>query len=74
MLLCLLLSLSLALRTDDEAKAVITTVVVVVWVGAVAVFLNAYFLGSTMSLGQSTSLLGYCLFPILIANLAMLFI
>ena len=69
---CLLLSLGLAWRTDDDAKTVITTVVVVVWVGAVAVYLNAYFLGSSMSLGQSTSLLGYCLFPIVVANFAML--
>ena len=43
-----ILSLSLAYRTNEKAKEAMTTVVVVLCVGALAVYLNANFLGSSM--------------------------
>lgn len=43
------------------------------WVGSLVVYLNANFLGSQMTFFQAASLLGYCLFPINVASLAMVF-
>lgn len=46
--LCLLLSTTLAFRTDESQQTIITSIFVIMWVGAMVVWINAYFLGSNM--------------------------
>lgn len=70
-LLTLLLSCTLAFRTQKDASTIITSVFFTMWVGSLVVYLNANFLGSEMyswakyrSFFQSACMLGYCLFPL----------
>lgn len=69
MVLCLMLSVTLSMRAHESTEKVITIVFMIMWVGSLVVWLNAYFLGSNMSFFQSASLLGYCLFPLNVASL-----
>ena len=73
-MLCLLLCFTLSIRTEGETKTIITSVFVIMWVGSLIVYLNANFLGSEMTFYQAASLLGYCLFPINVASLLMVFV
>ena len=74
LLLCLLLCLTLSIRTEGETKTIITSIFVIMWVGSLVVYLNANFLGSEMTFFQAASLLGYCLFPINVASFSMMFL
>ena len=45
-LLTLLLSITLAMRTNNDASTIITSIFFIMWVGSLVVYLNANFLGS----------------------------
>lgn len=48
LVLCLMLSATLSYRTEGDSKTIITSVFVIMWVGALVVYFNANFLGSEM--------------------------
>jgi hypothetical protein len=70
LLLCLLLAtnLSVASESSDEAAAVFTLVFVLVWCGSAVVTVNSKLLGGTISFFQSVCVLGYCIFPLVVAS------
>ncbi|OQR83340.1 YIPF6-like protein [Achlya hypogyna] len=71
LMVCLTLSILLSLTAPTNQSAMVfTSVFVVVWVGAAVVTVNAQLLGSTISFFQSICVLGYCVFPLVIATLA----
>jgi hypothetical protein len=70
LLLCMLLSTILSLTAPSEqASFVFATIFVIVWGGAGVVTLNAQLLGGTVSFFQSVCVLGYCIFPIVLASI-----
>ncbi|CAM9711461.1 unnamed protein product [Chrysoparadoxa australica] len=70
LLVCLVLSVLLSLEAPpDQGALVFAAVFVVVWAGAAVVTLNAQLLGGTISFFQSVCVLGYCVFPLVIAAL-----
>jgi hypothetical protein len=70
LLLCMLLSVVLSFRAPDgHGSAIFALVFVVVWVGSAAVTLNAQLLGGKISFFQSVCVLGYCIFPLVLAAL-----
>ncbi|KAI8848732.1 hypothetical protein BC829DRAFT_425436 [Chytridium lagenaria] len=65
LLLCLVLSIRLALTApSDQASQVFTTIFVIVWFGAGVVTVNSQLLGGKLSFFQSVCVLGYCIFPL----------
>lgn len=73
LLLCMLLSVILSMRAPDGHGSVIFALVfVVVWLGSAAVTLNAQLLGGKVSFFQSVCVLGYCIFPMVLAALVSL--
>jgi hypothetical protein len=46
---------------------VFTTVFVIIWIGSLIITVNTKLLGGTLSLLQCICLLGYCIFPIVVA-------
>mmetsp|Transcript_23940 Transcript_23940/g.94989 ORF Transcript_23940/g.94989 Transcript_23940/m.94989 type:complete len:193 (-) Transcript_23940:360-938(-) len=70
---CLTLSMSLCAAASEKQRALVfAAVFVVVWVGAAVVTLNAQLLGGTISFFQSVCVLGYSIFPLNCASLAVL--
>ncbi|KAH9070249.1 hypothetical protein Ae201684P_002615 [Aphanomyces euteiches] len=70
LLVCLILSIMLSVTAPaNQSAMVFTGVFVVVWAGAAVVTINAQLLGSTISFFQSICVLGYCVFPLVIATL-----
>ena len=70
LLLCLTLSIVLSARaTDGQSSLVFGAVFVVLWGGAAVVTVNAQLLGGKVSFFQSVCVLGYCVFPIVVASL-----
>ncbi|ETV75743.1 hypothetical protein H257_10117 [Aphanomyces astaci] len=70
LLVCLTLSIMLSISAPTNQSAMVFTgVFVVVWAGAAVVTINAQLLGSTISFFQSICVLGYCVFPLVIATL-----
>ena len=68
LLVCLALSVVLSFRAPShQASAVFGAVFVAVCVGAAVVTVNAQLLGSNLSFFQSVCVLGYCVFPLLLA-------
>lgn len=68
LLLCLVLSIVLSMAAPDEqASTVFSSVFVIVWCGAFVVTLNAQLLGGNISMFQSVCVLGYCIFPLVLA-------
>jgi len=68
LLVCLALSVVLSFRAPaHQASAVFGAVFVAVWAGAAVVTVNAQLLGSPLSFFQSVCVLGYCVFPLLLA-------
>jgi len=64
------LSVVLSLRAPAvQASFVFATVFVLIWGGAAVVTLNAQLLGGNVSFFQSVCVLGYCVFPIVVASL-----
>ena len=65
---CLSLSILLSLRAPtNQAAAVFAVVFVSMWAGAAVVTINAQLLGGTLSFFQSICVLGYCVFPLMLA-------
>lgn len=70
LLLCLVLSILLSLSAPvGQASLVFASVFVIVWAGAGVVTLNAQLLGGQISFFQSVCVLGYCIFPLVLAAL-----
>ncbi|KAA8494772.1 Protein YIPF6 [Porphyridium purpureum] len=69
----LFISMSLAtilsMEASHEASAVFSIVFLVVFLGSAVVTLNAQLLGAALSFFQTLCMLGYCVFPILLAAL-----
>lgn len=66
-------SLSLG-AAAGQASMVFSGVFVLMWAGAAIVTLNAQLLGGSVSFFQSVCVLGYCLFPLVIAAVLSAFI
>lgn len=70
LILCLALGIMLSLSAPPEQSlGVFTGVVVIVSVGSLVVTLNAKLLGGRVSFFQSLCVLGYCIFPLVVAAL-----
>ncbi|KAJ9086705.1 hypothetical protein DSO57_1000963 [Entomophthora muscae] len=69
LLLCLVLAITLSLKSSSQAETVFTAVFVIVWCGAAIVTVNSKLLGGKLSFLQSVCILGYCLFPLVAASL-----
>merc|ERR1712050_767538 len=69
LLLCLSLGLILALQapSPDQASYAFADIFVIVWVGSAVVTLNALLLQGKVSFFQTVCVLGYCIFPLVIA-------
>ncbi|KAJ3053194.1 Yip1 member 6, partial [Rhizophlyctis rosea] len=67
LLLCLALSIRLSV-TSEKPEYMFTTIFVIVWCGAGVVTLNSKLLGGKMSFFQSVCVLGYCIFPLVLAS------
>eukprot|EP00405_Crypthecodinium_cohnii_P005179 CAMPEP_0194757082 /NCGR_PEP_ID=MMETSP0323_2-20130528/10666_1 /TAXON_ID=2866 ORGANISM="Crypthecodinium cohnii, Strain Seligo" /NCGR_SAMPLE_ID=MMETSP0323_2 /ASSEMBLY_ACC=CAM_ASM_000346 /LENGTH=204 /DNA_ID=CAMNT_0039676887 /DNA_START=51 /DNA_END=662 /DNA_ORIENTATION=+ len=67
--LCLALGIMLSLQTGNSTQAglAFALVFVIVWIGSGVVTLNAVLLGGQISFFQSVCVLGYCIFPLVIA-------
>lgn len=75
LVLCLALSICLAASAPSgQAPFVFTFVFVVVWVGSAVVTVNGKLLGGKISFFQSVCVLGYCVFPLVIASIVGLFV
>ncbi|KAJ1563195.1 Yip1 member 6 [Cladochytrium tenue] len=75
LLLCLTLSVRLSITApSSQASTVFTTVFVTVWCGAVVVTYNSKFLGGKISVFQSVCVLGYCIFPLVLASIVSLLV
>ncbi len=70
LLVCMMLSIQLSIAAPEDQRALVfAAVFVVVWAGAALVTVNAQLLGGTISFFQSVCILGYCIFPLNIAQL-----
>lgn len=69
LILCLSLGLILSLQApnSDQASYAFADVFVTVWVGSAVVTLNALLLQGKVSFFQTVCVLGYCIFPLVIA-------
>lgn len=67
LLLCLALAFVLSLEATEDDDTIFGTIFVIIWGGASVLTLNAKFLGGKISFFQSLCVLGYCIFPILLA-------
>jgi len=62
-------------ETDTNLQsAVFAASFVIVWVGAGIITLNAFLLGGTLGFFQSVCILGYCVFPLMLAAFISLFL
>mmetsp|Transcript_52131 Transcript_52131/g.97531 ORF Transcript_52131/g.97531 Transcript_52131/m.97531 type:complete len:212 (-) Transcript_52131:91-726(-) len=66
LVLCLALGIMLSMRAE-QASLAFALVFVIVWVGSGIVTLNAVLLKGKISFFQSVCVLGYCIFPLVIA-------
>ncbi len=66
LLMCLTLSVIMTVTSHGNESA-FTLVFVIVWCGAFVVTLNAQLLGGKISCFQSVCVLGYCIFPLVVA-------
>ena len=74
LVLCLALGILLSFRAPtDQASLVFAAVFLAVWVGGTVVTINAQLLGGTISFFQSLCVLGYSLFPMVIAATVIFF-
>ncbi|KAG5192923.1 terbinafine resistance locus protein [Tribonema minus] len=73
LLVCLVLSIMLSSTAPaNQGALVFASVFVVVWCGAAMVTVNAQLLGGGISFFQSVCVLGYCVFPLVLASAACL--
>jgi len=74
LIFCLLLSLFLSFRADKEQKELVFSgVFAMVWIGEAVVTMQIKLLGGNISFAQSVSIIGYTLFPLVIAALLSVF-
>ncbi|KAJ5637005.1 hypothetical protein N7520_000069 [Penicillium odoratum] len=66
---CLVLSLFLSIAKGDQSSLVFSGVFCIVWIGEAAVTLQIKLLGGKISFFQSICIIGYTLFPLVIAAL-----
>lgn len=70
LILCMTLSIILSFSAEKEqASFVFAAVFVVIWCGSAVVTLNSQLLGGKVSFFQSTCVLGYCVFPLVVSAL-----
>jgi hypothetical protein len=62
------------LTPSDDSSLVFGAVFIVTWCGAAVVTMNAKLLGGSVSFFQSICVLGYCLFPLVLAAIACIII
>ncbi|KAI8062554.1 Yip1 domain-containing protein [Gongronella butleri] len=75
LLLCLSLAITLSAKAPaEQSVSIFTGVFVIVWLGAAVVTLNAKLLGGAVSFFQSVCVIGYCLFPLVVASLVSVFV
>ncbi|TPX47306.1 hypothetical protein SeLEV6574_g02730 [Synchytrium endobioticum] len=75
LLLCLALAIRLGITApQDQSAAVFTGIFVIIWFGAAVVALNSTLLGGKVSFYQSVCVLGYCIFPLVLASVVSLFV
>ncbi|KAF8322488.1 Yip1-domain-containing protein [Clavulina sp. PMI_390] len=75
LILCLALGIMLSVNAPPtQALGVFTGVVVIVSLGSLVVTLNAKLLGGRVSFFQSLCVLGYCIFPLVLAALVAMFV
>ena len=71
LIVCLGLAVLLSFKAPvGQASVVFAAVFVAVWFGSAVVTVNAQLLGGTISFFQSVCVLGYCVFPMTMAALA----
>ncbi|KAI1779711.1 Yip1-domain-containing protein [Hypoxylon cercidicola] len=70
LIFCLLLSLLLSFRAKPDQKDIVFSgVFAIVWIGEAVVTLQIKLLGGNISFAQSVCIIGYTLFPLVIASL-----
>ncbi|OJI86178.1 hypothetical protein ASPTUDRAFT_114703 [Aspergillus tubingensis CBS 134.48] len=70
LIFCLLLSMFLSMRAKDEQSSLVFSgVFSIVWIGEAVVTLQIKLLGGNISFFQSVCIIGYTLFPLVIASL-----
>ncbi|PGH30059.1 hypothetical protein GX50_07162 [[Emmonsia] crescens] len=70
LIFCLLLSMFLSMRAQgDQASLVFSGVFCIVWIGEAVVTMQIKLLGGNISFFQSVCIIGYTLFPLVIASL-----
>ncbi|KAL1981171.1 hypothetical protein VTN96DRAFT_3018 [Rasamsonia emersonii] len=70
LIFCLLLSMFLSMRAhEDQSSLVFSGVFTIVWIGEAVVTLQIKLLGGNISFFQSVCIIGYTLFPLVIAAL-----
>ncbi|KAH7035497.1 uncharacterized protein B0I36DRAFT_318490 [Microdochium trichocladiopsis] len=70
LIFCLLLSFFLSLRAQDNQKDVVFSgVFAMIWIGEAVVTLQIKLLGGNISFAQSICIIGYTLFPLVLASL-----
>ncbi|KAJ5666267.1 uncharacterized protein N7477_008715 [Penicillium maclennaniae] len=69
LIFCLVLSLFLSMAHGDQSSLVFSGVFCIVWLGEAAVTLQIKLLGGKISFFQSVCIIGYTLFPLVIAAL-----
>ncbi|KAJ3400168.1 Tubulin polyglutamylase ttll5 [Chytriomyces hyalinus] len=75
LLLCLGLSLRLSLTApESQVATVFTSIFVIIWGGAAIVTLNTKLLGGKLSIFQTICVLGYCIFPLVLASIVCLLV
>eukprot|EP00538_Stauroneis_constricta_P005023 CAMPEP_0119551070 /NCGR_PEP_ID=MMETSP1352-20130426/4444_1 /TAXON_ID=265584 /ORGANISM="Stauroneis constricta, Strain CCMP1120" /LENGTH=240 /DNA_ID=CAMNT_0007597079 /DNA_START=39 /DNA_END=758 /DNA_ORIENTATION=- len=71
LLICLGLGILLSVKAPQgQASLVFAAVFCAVWFGSAVVTINAQLLGGTISFFQSVCVLGYCVFPMMVAAIA----
>ena len=71
LIVCLGLAVLLSFKAPtNQASLVFAAVFCTVWLGSAVVTINAQLLGGTISFFQSVCVLGYCIFPMTLAALA----
>merc|ERR1712217_837265 len=71
LVLCLALGIMLSVQAENSEQAglAFALVFIIVWVGSGVVTLNALLLKGRISFFQSVCVLGYCVFPLVLAAL-----
>jgi len=66
---CLMLSMLLSFRAEKDPSAVFSGIFAMIWLGEAVVTVQIKLLGGNISFAQSVCIIGYTLFPLVIAAL-----